>query len=82
MQNEAENPFSMEKAYKVYQENIRRSETLVSEITKGARDGMSERELLDMAIEAIAVMTGDTIFRDVVTRSLDGRAVNTEEESK
>ena len=67
-------PFSMEQAYKTYQNNIRRSEELVYEITKGARGDVSEHDLLLMAVEAIARMTDNTAFRAVVEKALQERS--------
>jgi len=66
-------PFSMEQAYKTYQNNIRRAEELIYEITKGARGDVSEHDLLLMAVEAIARMTDNTAFRTVVVRALEER---------
>ena len=42
------------KAYRVYQDNIRRVDELVYRITKGAREGMPEKELLELVREALA----------------------------
>lgn len=71
---EAFDPFSMEQAYKTYQENIRKADQLIYDITKGARGDVSEHDLLLMAVEAIARMTDNTAFRTVVERSLAERA--------
>jgi len=67
-------PFSMEQAYKTYQNNIRRADELIYAITKGARGDTSEHELLLMAVEAISRMTDNTAFRTVVERSLAERS--------
>ena len=67
-------PFSMEQAYKTYQDNIRRSEELIYEITKGARGDVSEHDLLLMAVEAISRMTDNTAFRKVVEKALQERS--------
>ena len=70
---EAFDPFSMEQAYKTYQNNIRKADELIYEITKGARGDVPERDLLLMAVEAIARMTDNTAFRTVVERALRER---------
>ena len=67
-------PFSMEQAYKTYQTNIRKAGELVYEITKGARSGVSEHELLLLSVEAIARMTDNAAFRTVVERAREERA--------
>lgn len=67
-------PFSMAEAYKTYQRNIRRAEELIYDITKGAREGVSEHDLLIMAVEAIARMTDNTAFRAVVEKALQERS--------
>jgi hypothetical protein len=66
-------PFSMEQAYKTYQENIRRADQLIYDITKGAKADVPERELLLMAVEAIARMTDNTALLPVVTQALEAR---------
>ncbi len=67
-------PFSMEQAYKTYQHNIRRSEELIYEITKGAKGDVSEHDLLLMAVEAIARMNHKTVLRTVVEPALAARS--------
>ncbi len=66
-------PFSLEQAYKTYQNNIRRADQLIYDITKGARGDVPERELLLMAVEAIARMTDNTALVAVVTQALEAR---------
>ncbi len=66
-------PFSMEQAYKTYQENIRRADQLIYDITKGARGDASEHDLLLMAVEAIARMTDNTAIRPVIEKALAER---------
>ena len=39
--------------YRIYQKNIRAADPLVYQITLGARHGVSEEELLSMALETI-----------------------------
>jgi len=66
-------PFSMEQAYKTYQENIRKADQLIYDITKGARGDVPEHELLLMAVEAIARMTDNTALLPVITQALNAR---------
>ena len=66
-------PISMEQGYKIYQENIRKADQLIYDITKGARGDVPERELLLMAVEAIARMTDNTALLSVVTQALEAR---------
>lgn len=62
LRKEAEERELMRQAYKGYQENIRRSETLRSEIIKGLRKGEELGDLFLKAIECISTMTGDRAF--------------------
>lgn len=48
--------------YREYQENIKRSELLRAEITKGIQEGADVYGLLLKALEAISSMTGDKVF--------------------
>ena len=66
-------PFSMEQAYKTYQENIRKADQLIYDLTKGARGGVSERDLLLMAVEIIARMTDNTALKPVIEKALSER---------
>ena len=66
-------PFSMEQAYKTYQENIRKADQLIYDITKGARGDVSEHDLLLMAVEAIARMTDNTALLPVIEKALAQR---------
>ena len=43
----------MAEAYRVYQRNIRAVDPLVYEITKGARSGVPDKELLALAMKAL-----------------------------
>ena len=74
-------PFSLEQAYKTYQNNIRKSDQLIYDITKGARGNVSEHDLLLMAVEAIARMTDNTALVQVVTQALAERGGNVPTES-
>ena len=61
-----ENPEEKEmlkKAYGWYQGNIRKAGSLVYDLTKGARSGMSDEALLEIALEAIERMAGTELRR-------------------
>ncbi len=74
MNPEAEvDPFSMEQAYKTYQDNIRKADQLIYDLTKGARGDVSEHDLLLMAVEAIARMTDNTALLPVIEKALAQR---------
>ena len=49
-------------AYKEYQDNIKKSEVLRAQITKGAKAGEDPANLLLQAVECIAAMTGDPYY--------------------
>lgn len=44
---------ALAKAYRVYQDNVRETGNLIFDITIGARNGRPEKELLEMALEAL-----------------------------
>ncbi len=67
------NPFSMAQAYKTYQENIRKADQLIYDLTKGARGDVSEHDLLLMAVEIIARMTNNTALQPVIEKALRER---------
>ncbi len=50
---------NMRKAYREYQQNIRRSGTLRAEVLKGIQRGEEPLDLLLKAMECISKMTGD-----------------------
>lgn len=52
--------------YKTYQEHIRQSSQLKTDLLKGTKEGESIYNLLLKACKAIALMTGDSIFYDTV----------------
>jgi len=81
-ETESQNPFSMEAAYKTYQENIRKAGQLVYDLTKGARGDVSEHDLLLMAVEVIARMTDNTALYPVISKALEERASRAGEEAK
>lgn len=64
------------KAYKEYQDNIKRSGTLRAEVIKGAQAGADPEELLLKAVDCIGCMTGDSTyieqFKSAVKRSKGG----------
>ena len=43
----------MARAYRLYQRNIRETGELIYRLTKGARGGVPEKELLGIALEAL-----------------------------
>ena len=45
---------AMKQAYRVYQDNIRETGELIYRLTKGAREGAAESELLEIAITALS----------------------------
>lgn len=60
-QNKAEIDHNLE-VYRTYQENIKRSGQLQTEILKGAKAGESVYSLLLKACKAISLMTSDSVF--------------------
>ncbi|MBQ9251253.1 MAG: hypothetical protein IJ188_01280 [Clostridia bacterium] len=44
---------ALKAAYRLYQANIHDTGALIYELTKGARNGMPEKELLEIALEAL-----------------------------
>ena len=43
----------LDKSYRLYQDNIRETGELIFQLTKGAREGVPEAELLDIAMNAL-----------------------------
>ena len=68
-----QNPFSREKAWQTYQENMRSARRLREEIRLGTESGENDRELLLRAVEALGFLTDNTILARIVRRSLEGR---------
>lgn len=69
-----ENPFSPEKAYAVYLNNMEEAARLREEIRQDmASDGVSERELLLKTVSALGKLTDNTILEKIVRRSLEER---------
>ena len=60
-QNKAEIDRNLE-VYRTYQENIKRSEQLQTDILKGARAGEDIYSLFLKAVQAISLMTSNTVF--------------------
>ncbi len=67
------NPFSPEKAWMTYQENMTEAERLRAEIREGLEQGAPERELLLKAAEAIGRLTDNTILRSLIQKALEAR---------
>lgn len=68
------NPFSREKAWLTYQENMTRAAALREEIRQGQADGsLSERELLFRAAEALGRLTDNTILARIVRGAVEAR---------
>ena len=51
---------AMAEAYRVYQANVRETGELIFQLTKGAREGVPEKELLAIALEALSRCKGST----------------------
>ena len=62
LKREQEDHKRLTEAYREYQNNIRRSGSLRTEILKGVRAGESTQLLLLKAVECISCMTGDKLF--------------------
>lgn len=56
--------------YAEYQENIKKSELLQTEIIKGVKAGESTAALLIKAAECITAMTGNKLFADQIHRDI------------
>ena len=68
------NPFSMEKAFLTFQENMRTAAALKEEIDREAGKGtVSDRELLMKAAEALGRLTDQTILAQIIRRELEAR---------
>ena len=68
-----QDPFSMERAWETFQENMREARRLREEIRQGQADGGNERELLLKAAEALGRLTDNTILKRVVQKGLEAR---------
>ncbi len=44
---------AMNQAYRLYQDNVRAAGERIFQLTKGAREGLPEKELLGIALEAL-----------------------------
>ena len=70
----AQNPFSRERAWLTFQENMREAARLREEVRQGKETGQeSDRELLLKATEALGRLTDNTILLKVVQRALEAR---------
>jgi hypothetical protein len=56
--------------YKKYQDNIRVSETLQSEIAKGVKNGEDVHSLFLKAVKAISLMTGTSLYYEMIEQSV------------
>lgn len=77
-QNKAEIDRNLE-VYRTYQENIKRSGQLQSEILKGIKAGEDVYSLFLKAAKAISLMTSNSVFYSQIeddTRSIYGRGLN------
>ena len=54
-----------------YQDNIKRADTLRSDIIKGVRNGVDISVVLIMAVKCIGLMTGDKTFERIVKNETD-----------
>ena len=74
LQEAMANPFSGEKAWISYQENMARAKSLRQEICQGQADGsLSEREMLFLAAEALGRLTDNTILARIVRGAVEAR---------
>lgn len=62
--------------YCQYQENIRQAETLMHEISKGARNGEPVEALFEKASRCIAAMTHNDVFHELNMRYLKEKNVS------
>lgn len=68
-----QDPFSMERAYAAFEENMRAARRLREEICQGQEKGAPERELLLKGAEALGRLTDNTILRRIVQKGLEAR---------
>ena len=72
-----QNPFSPEKAWVTFQENRERALMLKSKAEEARREGSApEREMLLQAVEALGLLTDNTILLRVVRKALEARDVS------
>lgn len=73
-QKENFGPFSMEKAYQTYRDNMSEAARLKDEIENEKREGTgTDRELLLKTVEALGRLTDNTILKRIVEKSLRER---------
>ena len=68
-----QDPFSMERAYATFEENMRTARRLREEIRQGRKKGAPEREMLLKGAEALGRLTDNTILRRIVQKGLEAR---------
>jgi|GEM_PF-5321374 len=66
-------PFSPEKAYLTFRDNMDTSRRLMAEIKEGQAAGESDRVLLLKAVDALGRLTDNTILLPVIRRHLEAR---------
>ncbi len=67
-------PFSREKAWLTYRENMAEAARLKKKIAQEREEGTaSEREMLEQAVEALGRLTDNTILAGVVKKALEAR---------
>ena len=74
LQEALQNPFSREKAWVTFQDNMEAARRLQEEIRQGRETGtVSDRELVLKAAEALGRLTDNTILLPVVRKALEAR---------
>lgn len=63
---------SRAEVFKEYQDNIRKSKSLRSEITKGVNAGEDLKELFLKAVKAISLMTDDSLYYKNIEEKIRG----------
>ena len=73
-QEALQNPFSREKAWMTFQENMETAARLRDEVLQERAEGsVPERELLLKAVDALGRLTDNTILLRVVQKGLESR---------
>ena len=74
LQEALQNPFSREKAWVTFQDNMEAARRLQEEIRQARETGTaSDRELVLKAAEALGRLTDNTILLPVVRKALEAR---------
>jgi len=78
-QEALQNPFSREKAYAVFRENLENAARLREEIRQDRETpGTDDRQILLRYAEMLGRLTDNTILADVIRRALEARDGETE----